>query len=221
MSSSSDQAQMGGPKMVADVWVSAAMGDSRLILRLVADIVERNPEEAIAVINANGAGIPLPAGRFPQNLFGDPSSRTVRKLPDFFYANGFWCVSARVAEILDQHDLGGGAVYPVMAWQKDRTTRIAGEYFCLNFGSTKTALVPKESPRLRQNPYARLPAYNLPFVPEDGDVAVDRHALEGPDLWVDPALQRAFFLSGRLAGALEQARLAHPLALFACRVTEG
>ena len=86
--------------------------------------------------------------------------------------------------MLLQFDMGEGALYPVKAFQNDRTTRIGSEFFCLNFGNQKTALVKSQSPKLRDGKLGD-GSWLLPFVLNDGDITVSSQALEGPDLWID------------------------------------
>jgi hypothetical protein len=102
----------------------------------------------------------------------------------------------------------------------DRKTRLEGEYFCLNFGERKSALVPEQSPRAKKNPYEKIDCgvRTLPLVPRDGDMAVVRETLAGPDLWIDPLVRDAFILSDHLVQALKAAKLARRFGLFRFRV---
>jgi hypothetical protein len=52
----------------------------------------------------------------------------------------------------------------------------------------------------------------------DGDLAVTRAAFEGPDIWVDPAISPAFFVSDGLAQALRAAGVHKTFGLKKCRV---
>ena len=58
----------------------------------------------------------------------------------------------------------------------------------------------------------------MPWEMEDGDIAVSRTALAGPDVWVDTALFQSIFLSGPLGDALDEAGLRHDFRLFRCKV---
>jgi len=60
--------------------------------------------------------------------------------------------------------------------------------------------------------------WKLPFVPKDYDMAVTKAALVGPDLWIDPLVRKALFLSDPLAQALKAAKLTRPFGLRKCRV---
>ncbi|MEO0361753.1 MAG: hypothetical protein AAF322_11620, partial [Pseudomonadota bacterium] len=113
-------------------------------------------------------------------------------------------------------DLGEGALYPTAIYQHDRATEVPGPYYCLNFGAVKSAVVVEQS-NLRK-PGFGVKWHNLPFVPEDGDVAVSAAALEGSDLWIDPETPRAFYMSGRLGEALQKAKLAKAFRITRCKV---
>jgi hypothetical protein len=141
----------------------------------------------------------------------------MRKLPDLANAGGFWTVSAAVADVLRRVELGRTSLYPTKAFRYDRRTRLEGEYFCLNFGERKTAFLPEQSPRA-EKPYPNEDIWKLPLAPNDSDIAVGQAALSGADLWVDPQVRNAFFLSDRLVQALKAAGLARRFGLFRCRV---
>lgn len=125
-----------------------------------------------------------------------------------------------MAEVLRGFDLGRTSLYPTKAFRYDRKTPLEGDYFCLNFGETKAAFLPEQSPRKEGSAaFAKVQTkWTLRVVPKDGDLAVDETALVGPDLWIDPRVRSAFFLSDRLARALQAAKLARWWGLFRCRV---
>ncbi|MGF1551398.1 MAG: hypothetical protein ACFBWO_02705 [Paracoccaceae bacterium] len=56
----------------------------------------------------------------------------------------------------------------------------------------------------------------MPWVPADGDIAVSRAALEGPDVWIEEGLRNAFFLSARAGEALGDVDLAGAFMLVRC-----
>ena len=113
--------------------------------------------------------------------------------------------------------LGKGALYPVELFQHDRKTPVEEEYFCINFGNQKQAVVPEYSPKLRK-PYPAVDLWKLPFVLENGDVAVTKAALEGSNLWIDPQIWGGLFLSDPLVKALKEAKLTRQFKLRKCRM---
>jgi hypothetical protein len=206
--------------MSGAVFVSAAGADSTLIEPLVADIVERDLEKAIVAGQLSTSGAPLEDDMFPTAIFGDSHSTHMAGLPHLFQANGYWCVSEPAHDVLVKADLGASRMRRVAVFQRDRVTPLADRFFCLAIAGTKACLLPEASIGLRPNPYARVPAYNLPWVPTDGAVAVTTSALEGADIWIDPALQRVFFVSRSLGSALADAGLAEAFRLHACTIVE-
>lgn len=206
--------------MPSSVHVSVAPSDSTLIKRLEADIVQREPEKAIAAVGRGKAGEPLDEDMFPTAIWGDKHSRRMTRLPHLFHANGYWCISEAAMTILDAAELGRTRIRHVPIFQRDRITPVPGRFFCLNIAETKSALLPVASKGLRRNPYARVATFHPPYVMTDGDIAVCGTALEGADLWLDPALPGGFFVSGRLGAALVDAGLGKAFRLYSCRISE-
>lgn len=202
------------------VFVSTAPSDSTLIKHLGADIVERDPDKAIAAEQRDWAGEPLDDDMFPAAIWGDKHSKRMTRLPHLFYANGYWCISEAAKTIIEAAELGRTRIRPVPIFQRDRTTPVPGRFFCLNIAETKAALAPDASHGLRRNPYAKVDVFNTPYVTNDGDIAVNAAALVGAELWKDPALQRDFFVSSRLGTALADAGMAKAFRLFSCRVVD-
>ena len=202
--------------MDESVWISNAMMDvERALLPLRSDIALTNSDDAVEAIRQNNSGVPLPKDRFPNEVFGSSDAGTFQELPDFFSADGYWAVSEACAEVLKGFDLGSGGLYPVRIFQKDRKTPVPGDYYCLNFGSVKETFQPEGSPKAYKSQHGG-DFWMPPFVVKDGDIAVSRAALAGSDLWVDPKMERAFFVSGGLANALKAAKL--NLGLRRCKI---
>lgn len=207
------QSEPSGSGM-SGVWVSHAMIDQSARVTPLANDLE--DQLAIDALNRNDSGEPLPQSMFPTSIWA-VEGRRLDNLPELFWANAFWIASARTAEVLQGSDLGAGSLYPVLLLQNDRATPVSGEYFCLNFGNVKDVFLPERSPGADQNPFN--PAIWYPEVQlNDDDIAVSTTALEGPDIWISPPLKRAFFVSDKLAKALERAKVARPFRLRRCRV---
>jgi len=200
------------------VWVSDSMGDTRLVKHFKADLSISDPNLAIEVKRKNEAGEPLDEELLPKEFFYIYRDKKEKRInPGFFNAGGFHCVSAAFADVLRRFDLGKGALYPVELFQHDRETPVEGEYFCINFGNQKQAFVPEYSPAA-QKPHPTQDMWKLPFVPKDYDISVTKTALEGSDLWVDPLVRKALFLSDPLAKALKAAKLTRQFKLRKCRM---
>ncbi|NSX55455.1 imm11 family protein [Parasulfitobacter algicola] len=197
------------------VWVSRAMMDSTLMKGFDHDNYFVDKENALDAMRRNEKGEPLPADRFPKEMYGEYRDEKVKKQPDIFNAGGFWTVSAECADVLRQFDLGQTSLYPVKILQHDRTTPVEGTYFCLNFGETKDAFVSEESPRARERGYN---AWGLPYGVKDGEMAIKPDALKGVDLWMDQRVKDAFFLSDPLVKALKAAKLTRRFGLRKCRI---
>lgn len=204
-------------RMTEKVWVSRAMMDEALVKPMISDIGEADIERAVDTIKRNDKGEPLSADKFPKEIYGNEDAGVLSSMPDFFFADAGWVVSSASAKVLREFDLGDGALYPVKLFEKDRETPLDGVYFCLNFGAVKEAFLPAHSPKAMADPY-RDRIWTLPFVIKDDYIAVSAEALEGPDMWVDPMFERAFFVSDILARALKSAKVNKAFGLRRCRV---
>ena len=211
-------------------WVSNVMNDPRQMRAITTDLNESDSKKAISIERRNDAGESLKEADFPKVILpGKNKKGPFKRMPDLFKAGCYWVVSSRVADVLCQFNLGGGGLYPVKVFQKDRTTRVDGDFYCINFGNVKRAFILDASSRgIRPGPDERIGEgryapmyYKLPFVPVDDEVAVSTIALQGPDIWVDPMLFSTFFVSDRLRSALKKARLDGAFQLFRCRVADG
>ena len=204
------------------VWVSRAMSDSTLVKAITCDELATDPDPIIETMENSRKGKPMPADRFPNRLHGEYRDAHIKKLPDICMAGGFWVVSAACADVLRQFDLGQTALYPVEIFQHDQKTRVEGEYFYLAFGETKNVFEPDETPRATVFSAMPNPKPNgyWDFMGEmkDGDVAVNKTALEGVDLWIDPSFISIFFLSDDLVQALKAAKLTRRFGLRKCRI---
>lgn len=205
----------------SDVWVSQAMTDPGLVKGFIPITDSADPERAVDAARRNETGQPLPADRFPARFF-EGSQRPdedsgPEPLPDLFNAGDFWVVSAALAQVLRGAELGRTSLYPTQLLREDRATPIDAEYFCLNFGEARDAFDAGRSPKVQPS-QEKGADWLLPDALDDGDIALTPEALDGPDLWVDPGLGNAFFLSGTLVAALRDASLADGLGLRRCRV---
>lgn len=182
-----------------------------------ADVVLRDMERAVDAMRRNRLGEPQPEACFPKEMFAKYKDKKEKKQPDLFMAGGFWTVSFYCAAVLRQFNLGKGNLYPVKLLQHDRTTPVEGAYFCLNFGAQKTAVLTDQSSRI-DKPYEKHDIWEPPMAMQDKDIAVSSNALEGPDIWMDTRLRRAFFVSDSLAQALRAAKVSRPFKLRKCIV---
>jgi hypothetical protein len=206
------------------VWISTAMGDPSNMRPLKTNFRDTELLDAsLGWGESNNNGDPLGAEFFPIEIWGTSSAEEADyKLPHLFRAGTFWVVSAAAAEVLRQFDLGQGGLYPVKVMKKDRETPVGGEWFCINFGNRKTALIPEDSVNMRER-YIRNgeKGWFPKAVFSDGDFVVSPVALSGPDIWIDPNVGRAFFLSDPLAKALKKAKVDNGFMLGTCRVVSG
>jgi hypothetical protein len=179
-------------------------------------LAESDIQTLSAILRDLKHGEPLGADAFPQQLWNQ-KPKPIKQLPQIFMGAGYWVLRSKAADVFRQFDLGGGGLQPVDILQNDRITPVEGEYFCLCFGNRKSALLPDQSQGLKAigtgSQY-----WKLPPVPADDSVVLSGAALSGPDLWIDPALWNAFFVSDGLAQALKAAKVHGPFSFTRCKV---
>jgi len=162
-------------------------------------------------------GARMDEGAFPTRLtMNTPFNPEVglfkggRRLPVFFYQDLF-CIAHEAIDIFAAHDLGDAQFRDVDIYELDGETRIDEPVRILVPANAMTAFSMEHSPEIKK---ATLPVPELlaapiaSFMMKNGDVAVARRVLDGPDVWIDPTFRRTFFISDRLARALREAGLA-------------
>lgn len=205
--------------MAGHIWFADAQRKSQLSCG--AHVLGREqyagPDYTKALSAMEQHGVVPSADAIPQTCFW-PYRDGALKPPKsgLFLAGGHVAVTADCAEVMRSFDLGDGGFRPIELRQNDGTTRVAGDYFLLIFGARKRALVTVSSPGA-PDMYAP-DLWSLRPDLRHGEVAVSATALDGPDLWVDPTLSRGFFLSGRLADTLREARLSRGFYLKRCAI---
>jgi hypothetical protein len=168
----------------------------------------------------NWAGYPLPAESFPAAIFATQASKdTAYKLPHLFSDANFWVVSDKVCNIMKEADLGEGNLYPVKVLQVDRQTPVGGYWYCLNFGNRRSGLLVEQSARMYETyVYGGTKAWMPKETRNDGDIVLDSAVLAGPEIWIDPVVADAFFLSARLGSALKSAKVDKAFQMTRCGV---
>ncbi len=153
-----------------------------------------------------------------KSAFGWYRETRIKTLPDFFMVNGFFVVSVGFAEVLNKFDLGKTELSSIDLFQGNRRERINGDWFFLDLGSVKQAFLPEASTGGYAHPDVWPEGRWIIRNPKDDELAVSSSALEGSDLWIDPLLNSALFLSGRLEAALKGAKMTRTLRRARCSV---
>lgn len=166
------------------------------------------------------AGDPISTDCLPKRIYVGKDARKTDKFNEVTLY-GYLIVNEAVADVFRQFDLGPhGGIYPVEIYQKDRRTRVPGEYFHLVFANRKSAIDPVKS-KLRESPVKPSRWIYKPLTnPQDHDYVVDASALEGPDIWHDTAMWKAVFMSDELGKALRTAKLSRRFGLRKCQVID-
>ena len=198
-------------------WLSTAMRDP-----LYHRPIERDPEwsnDSVATKSreANELGAALGPEYFPPRFkFSVKQPGNADQLGDMFIGGGFWIVSARCAAVLRKFDLGEGDLYPAEIFAHDTSTKLTDQFYTWNFGNARSFALPAQSQGVRP-PVNGI--WRLRATIADDELVLDRSALSGADVWIDPQFLNSLFFSGRLGSALREANLAGPFAaLVKCRI---
>jgi hypothetical protein len=209
-------------QMADKIWVSYAPQESQLVRGFWAALRDEELPTSSEfqareeTWKQNDEGLALPAERFPGRFFHINPWKFKETIQPYMHA-GYQFVRADAAEILQQYDLGQGALYPCAFYEHDKTRLVTDQVFCLNYGTAKDTVVLEKS-KVRRF-FDGSPYYFAPDAPLKGDeIVVRRSVLEGPDLWADPRINRSFFLSDRLAQALQAAKMKRAFRIYPCTV---
>lgn len=166
------------------------------------------PEHVIKAHRRHIAGGALERTDFPEAMYVFAENNW-KRVGDLFCAGPFYAVKGRLADVLKDFDLGSGGLIEFPIYQADKTTRLPGPFYLLNFGAVKDNFVTSESRKLyslrtvAENGYELWATDDL----EDGDIALTAAAFEGADLWHERKLERRLFMSGRLHDAVLAAKI--------------
>ncbi|WP_106512622.1 hypothetical protein [Allosphingosinicella deserti] len=200
------------------VWYSDAMPHPSNMRPLRTDVSADDVDRVIAASARIRNGVPLDPDDVPRQVFGGISAKDhTYRPPHLFKAGGCWFVSGAAAAVLRDFDLGGGRLQRIEFLQKDRATPVEGDYFCIDFGNAKQALLPAQSKNIEPGGQGR---YIFSKILHEGDLVVSRAALAGPDIWIDTLMWDALFLSGPLGTALGRAKVTKGFFLMKCPVAD-
>ena len=129
--------------------------------------------------------------------------------------NGFLFVSEKLRDALQRFDLGEIHFRDVTLYVNDEQ-RIPGNpnYYYANITETKKSFAYKESMGIRPAP--RYYSFNC----RESKIVVKRSEVGGVDLWMEPLLRGAIFMSDRLYQALQGSGLVERVKFLKCVMAE-
>jgi len=151
-------------------------------------------------------------------VYYDTDSRPPKHL---FKVNNQVCVDRAFRDVLEEFDLGGTTFHPFELYQADQVRKVDGEYYALNWGCFKEALIPELTDvGLRVvNAETNPGIYTERFYGKENDmIAVRATTLEGCDLFVDPKFWGACFFSDRLIRRLKEAKMSRRIERYRCKI---
>lgn len=136
--------------------------------------------------------------------------------------NHFLVVGPKVAQVLQQSNLGNGALHPVRVLDHSGNLVSQDDFSFWNIGNKLAHFLPEESRDVKKSNYGNeKPGEHLYFPrvnPVDDSLAFSRACLNGPDAWREKYLRKGTILSDRLMQALRAAKLDQYFEPVRCRV---
>ncbi|MEM1276068.1 MAG: DUF1629 domain-containing protein [Pseudomonadota bacterium] len=179
-------------------------------------IVGRQAGERVATTESLLRGFPVERSELTDTLRTTDPKFDQEPIPDFFNVAAP-VMSEAFADVLRGFELGEAVFFPIDIYYADGATLRPEKYFIMNLRSQKTCVVFEES---HQRAFERIRDglwMHMALQP-DGRVAVNRSALDGPDLWYDPRAIYGLFFSDRLKRAVEASGLAPHFRFFRCKL---
>jgi hypothetical protein len=187
-------------------WVSTAFLNFDIGYRLTSDLSIADRDAAINLSRLYAKALPFPHEKLPKEFYPVYQKVKLNALPPFFQSERYWFLREDCADVFRHFDLGQGGLHPVKLYNFDRKSIASDTCSILIYGGQKQALLPD---RMKHLSMTRLVYPDGPvWEPnesdlKDGDVVLSPAALEGTDVWRDPQFGPYFFMSDRLAKALQ------------------
>lgn len=174
------------------------------------------PKEVFEAIHKVNQGIPLDRVELPEAA-AIWNEKAFARQGDLTAIGGFYAVRGKLAEVLQQFDLGEGGLIPVPLFKNNLVTPWPEPVWWVNFGATKGSFVPEDSKGIEL--IGRVQGtWSFNGSTEDDMIAVSPRALKGSALWVERALLKEIFLSGDLVRVLVEAKIKPKLRFSRVRI---
>ena len=204
--------------MSDQIWVCRGHADGAIAIPFRDPDTQLSFRERVRQINDVKRGIPVDAALLPSRLvFDDPHRDAPKSLYDVF-VDAYLCVSEPVKRVISTFDVGATRFVPVSLLDKTLQPITEKPYFIIAFAEAKRTVSGGKA--LIENTL-RPGEFNLDSPLKDGAVEVFADVANTPDIWVDPKIVGAVFMSDRLHNALQSAGLIDRFSARKCLVTEG
>lgn len=199
--------------MTEQIWVSRGWQDTAINL-MFKDVEEKLTfRELVGVTRDLNRGVPVDPKLLPTKLiFSGKNYNPPMRMPHVFAWTTLY-VSAAFASVLTQFDLGNTRLIPVTLFDKKMQEMTDWSYFSVVIGEARKTV--RGGRALIENT-DQPGEFSLNSPLEDGAVEVFSDLPTKPDLWVDPNIRGALFLSDRLQFALLKKDVARRLKLRRC-----
>jgi hypothetical protein len=170
------------------------------------------------------SGEALRDDEFPSRLYLEASQRFTGRIPEVMGSGKFAIFHRDIAALLAGHDLGDTVLRPVELIDGDGETVLSRNHLLVHFRNPRPTLDIAASHSLRQGPArpGAVPHVDILYsrLGEPVDFVALAGAEKGPELWIDPRVPAAVFLSDALARRLLDAGLGHAFLPAPCHRAE-
>lgn len=182
------------------------------------------PDDVYQNMSKAGKGVTLQKEELPEAACVFSESH-FKRVHDFIWFHGFIGVTGRLAEVLNDTDLGtGGGLVPIPVFKQDLSALMEGNFYLINWGqhdldsfNSKFSQNVKMYLKVEHLGIERWSAFGL----SDGTIALNEAALDGPDLWIEPRLDNLIFMKGWVARAILDHKIKPDLSLSKCQIIEN
>ncbi len=199
--------------MNEQVWVSRGQADTSLNLMFKDAEDKLTFRDLVQVKRDLYRGVPVDPKLLPTNLiFDEKKGNAPMRMPHVFSWTTLY-VSEAFASVLTKCDLGRTRLIPVTLFGKSMQVMSDRSYFSVVFGEARKTVGGGRG--LIENTL-QPGEFSLDSPLEDGAVEVFPDIPAQLDIWVDPNIHGAVFLSDRLQHALHKKDVARRLSLRRC-----
>lgn len=203
--------------MSDQVWVSRGLSDGSIHIPFRDPDTALTFRERVRLIDNVRRGVLVDRTLLPSRLvFDGPHSNSPNLLFDIF-VDAYMVVSEPVMQVFPNFELGETRLFPVELLDKNLEKITDVPYFIVAFAEARTTV---SGGNALINIPDREGVFHLNNPLDDGDVEIFRNIPAKPDIWVDPHIVGAIFLSDRLHGALKAAGFLKRMTVKKCSVVE-
>lgn len=203
--------------MSEQVWVCRGHADGAINIPFRDPDTQLTIRERVRLANNVKRGLSVDPALLPSRLVFDGPNRKLRTVVHNVFTDGYMYVAEPVMQIISEFNIGKTHFFPVSLFDKELNSITFKAYFGIAFSEAKRTVSGGQA--LIENGL-QPGEFNLDSPLLDGAVEVFPNLTEEPDIWVDPNIIGAVFMSDRLHNALQAAGLVARFSARKCLMPE-